>query len=64
MDDLGNCSQCKRPLVEIDHYGELLVGCVDCNRWRHPGDKKFMMALLEDDLDELRARMRRRYPPH
>ena len=27
-----------------------------------PGDKKFIMALLEDDLDVLRARMRRRHP--
>jgi hypothetical protein len=27
MDDLGNCDRCKRPLVEIDHYGERLKGC-------------------------------------
>jgi hypothetical protein len=29
-----------------------------------PGDKKFIMALLKDDLDALRARMWRRYPSH
>jgi len=27
MDDPGNCNQCKRPLTEIDHYGERLIGC-------------------------------------
>src|SRR5262249_4337068 len=29
-----------------------------------PGDKKFIMELLKDDLDALRARMKRRHPPH
>jgi hypothetical protein len=22
MEDHGNCDRCKRPLIEIDHYGE------------------------------------------
>jgi len=42
MDDLGNCSLCKRPLVEIDHYGEELIGCINCNRGGHPGDEKLI----------------------
>ena len=49
-----NCPNCKRPLTEIDYYGELLVGCMDCNRWGKPGDKKLVMELLEPDLERLR----------
>jgi hypothetical protein len=30
----GTCSQCQRPLIEIDHYGERLIGCINCNRYR------------------------------
>jgi hypothetical protein len=26
MRDLGNCDRCKRPLIEIDHYGEAAMG--------------------------------------
>jgi hypothetical protein len=22
--------RCKRPLIEIDHYGERLIGCLEC----------------------------------
>jgi hypothetical protein len=31
-------------------YGEMLVGCIDCNRWGLPGDDKLIMELLESDL--------------
>jgi uncharacterized Zn finger protein (UPF0148 family) len=24
-----HCDRCKRPLIEIDRYGERLVGCVE-----------------------------------
>jgi hypothetical protein len=34
MDKLGYCDRCKRPLIEIDHYGERLTGCIECNTWR------------------------------
>ena len=27
-----------RPMIEIDHYGERLIGCIGCNRWGWPGD--------------------------
>ena len=33
------CPYCNRPLMKIDHYGQVLVGCIDCNRWGH-GRKK------------------------
>ena len=43
-------------VMQIDHYGEVLVGCIDCNRWGHPGDDKLVMELLPDDLEALRPR--------
>ena len=50
--------------MKIDYYGEVLVGCIDCNYWGCPGDKKLMMEMQEDDLEALRASMRREHPPH
>ena len=41
--------------MKIDHYSEVLVGCINCNRWGHPGDEKLIMELLEDDLEALKA---------
>jgi hypothetical protein len=26
-----SCSNCSGLLIEIDHYGERLVGCIECN---------------------------------
>ena len=49
------CPYCNGPLMEIDHYGEVLVGCIDCNRWGHPGDDKLIMELMESDLEALRG---------
>ena len=39
---------------EIDHYGERLIGCIECNRWGKHGDKTLVMEMLEDDLEALR----------
>ena len=50
--------------MKINHYGEVLVGCIDCNRWGHPGDKKLTMEMQEDDREALRESVRRRHPPH
>ena len=30
------------------HYGERLVGCIECNRWGRPGDARLPMQSLED----------------
>ena len=49
------CPYCNGPLMEIDHYGEVLVGCITCNRWGHPGDDKLIMELMESDLEALRG---------
>jgi hypothetical protein len=43
VDVIETCSRCNRPLIEIDYYGERLVGCIECNRWGRPGDKTFVM---------------------
>ena len=48
MDEVGNCDRCKRPLIEIDHYGERLVGCIECNRWSWRGSRRLIMQLPED----------------
>jgi hypothetical protein len=45
--------------MKIDHYGEALVDCLDCNRWGHPGDEKLVMELMTDDLEALRQAGRR-----
>ena len=58
------CPSCGFPLMEIDYYGQVLVGCVDCNRWGHPGDKQLIMEVHEDDIEALRASVRRRHRPH
>jgi hypothetical protein len=28
-----------------------LIGCIDCNRWGHPGDDKLIMELMDSDLE-------------
>jgi hypothetical protein len=53
---LNVCDQCQGPLIEIDRYGERLIGCVACNRWGWPGDKNLIMELPEEDIAALRQR--------
>jgi hypothetical protein len=48
------CFQCRKALIEIDHYGERLIGCVECNRWGRRGDKRLVMELMEEDIEVLR----------
>jgi hypothetical protein len=50
----SRCKQCDRPLVEIDNYGERLVGCIECNRWTWRGSKT-LIELPEADLEALKA---------
>jgi hypothetical protein len=52
----GNaCPHCHGPLIEIDHYGERLVGCIECNRWNRRGSERMFVELPEEDLEALRA---------
>jgi len=45
------CPSCKFSIIEIDHYGERLVGCIECNRWSWPGSNRLIMELPEEDLE-------------
>jgi hypothetical protein len=50
-----SCPHRRGPLIEIDHYGERLVGCIECNRWRWPGSESVSMALPKEDIEALRG---------
>ena len=52
------CFHCKSSLIEIDRYGQRLVGCLNCNRWSSPGSSR-VVELTKDEVWALR-RMRRR----
>ena len=54
MHNIGNCDRCKRPLIEIDHYGERLIGCIECNRWQG-GKRAFVVELSVEDIEALRG---------
>jgi hypothetical protein len=56
-DSLEICQKCKRQIVEIEHYGERLIGCTECNRWSWQGSKHLFMELPEEDVQALRARL-------
>jgi len=51
----GTCPNCHCPLIEIDHYGERLVGCIECNCWSWRGSNRLFMELPEEDLEALKA---------
>jgi hypothetical protein len=48
------CFQCRGSLVEIDHYGKRLIGCVECNRWTRLDSEHVTMQLPEEDIEALR----------
>jgi hypothetical protein len=39
--------------MEIDFYGERVVGCIECNRWTRDG--WLFMRLPEEDLEALKV---------
>jgi hypothetical protein len=47
------CFHCKHLLIEIDHYGQRLIGCIECNRWILPGSSR-VVELTEDDIRALK----------
>jgi hypothetical protein len=58
MDRPANtCPRCNGTLIEIDRFGERLIGCVVCNLWTWPTSPSVSMALPEDDLKALRKRV-------
>ncbi len=58
------CPNCNQPPIKIDHHGEVLIGCIECNYWRDPADKRFILEMTEDDLKALRARERQKHSSH
>jgi hypothetical protein len=50
----SHCKQCNQPLVEIDHSGERLTGCIECNSWTG-GKSAFVVQLSVEDFMALRA---------
>jgi hypothetical protein len=50
----SRCKQCDQRLVEIDNYGERIIGCIECNHWTWRGSKR-PIQLPEDDLAALKA---------
>jgi hypothetical protein len=49
------CPSCKLSVIEIDHYRERLVGCIECNRWSWRGSDRVSMELPEEDLEALQG---------
>ena len=49
MEPGDKCPSCHRTLIEIDHYGERLVGCIECNRWSWRGSDRIFMELREEE---------------
>jgi len=45
VSDFGKCVTAAQALIEIDHYGERLVGCMECNRWSWRGSQKLLLEL-------------------
>jgi len=43
VSDFGKCVTAAQALIEIDHYGERLVGCMECNRWSWRGSQKLLL---------------------
>lgn len=47
------CDRCDAALIEVDHYGERLTGCLECNIWW--GSKRaFITELSVEDVAALR----------
>ena len=49
----SRCKQCNQRWVEIDHWGERLMGCPTCNRWQASIGE--WCRLAPDDIIALRA---------
>jgi hypothetical protein len=53
------CPRCDGSLIEIDRFGERLIGCVGCNLWTYPDSESVSMALPEEDLEALKRMSKR-----
>jgi hypothetical protein len=48
-----NCDRCNAPMIEIEHYGEQLTGCIDCNCWKERRGA-YIVDLAIEDIQALR----------
>src|SRR5215813_8629727 len=48
------CDRCDATLIEIDHYGDRLKGCIECNIWCG-GKNAFVVELSVEDIEALRV---------
>jgi hypothetical protein len=48
-----NCDRRNEPVIEIEHWDEQLVGCMECNCWRG-GRSAFIIDLSVEDIQALR----------
>ena len=48
----GSCERCGAPLIEIEHYGDRLTGCLACNFWRG-ATSAFIVELEIEDWEAL-----------
>jgi hypothetical protein len=52
-ESLMRCDRCDAAIIEVDHYGERLAGCLECNVWW--GSKPaFITELSVEDFEALR----------
>ena len=51
-DDM-QCERCQQLLIEIERYGDHLIGCVECNCWQS-NKSAFIMDLAVGDIQALR----------
>ena len=42
----SRCPRCNGPLIEIDRFGERLIGCIECNRWTWPDSGSISMKTI------------------
>ena len=49
-----HCDRCGERLIEIDRYGERLIGCVECNGW-NSSRSAFSIELSVEDFEALRG---------
>ena len=49
----GNAQTCNGPLIEIDHYGKRLKGCINCNVWINSDGT--WRKIAQEDIEALKG---------
>jgi hypothetical protein len=56
---LDICAVCGGSQIEIERFGEQLVGCIECNWWTWRTSENVSVTLTKDDLEALKAKVTR-----